>query len=94
MNDEDQGGLTNWESKQDHARITTSKKVLRAFHAKCLEYAKERNVTYLDPNDLTQLLGGPKVVKPNFVVEVMNTLLSQVRITLLCSTLVINSHRI
>jgi hypothetical protein len=65
----------------EQSQVVSSKKALRAFHAKCLDYAKERNVSYLDPSDLTLLLGGPDNVKPSFVVEVMNTMLSYVSIS-------------
>jgi hypothetical protein len=60
------------------ATLLSSKKALRAFHEKCLDFASERNVTYLSPDDLTELLGGSSDVKPSFVIDVMNTMVANV----------------
>ena len=68
------------ERKEDyHGSLLKSRKALKAFHEKCLEAVRERNVTYLSPDDLTELLGGTSEVKVTFVRDLMNTMLTNVR---------------
>lgn len=55
-----------------------SKKALRELHQRCLEYVHEKNVSYLDQGDVTDLLGGPSKVKPNVVADIMTQMVSQV----------------
>jgi len=77
--DEENDEITQKEDKKNEFRtVLQSKKALRAFHSKCMETVQQRNVTYLDQDDMTQLLGGRTEVKPAFVAEVINMLLSHV----------------
>ena len=62
----------------EHGSLLKSRRALKAFHEKCLEFVRERNVTYLSPDDLMELLGGPGEVKVNFVRDLMNTMLTNV----------------
>ena len=55
-----------------------SKKALRELHQRCLEYVHEKNVSYLDQVDVTNLLGGPSKVKPSVVADIMTQMVSQV----------------
>lgn len=55
-----------------------SKRALKALHAKCLEYTKQMNVSYIDQSILTQLLGGTDDVKPNVVADIMTYMVSMV----------------
>jgi hypothetical protein len=55
-----------------------SKKALTELHQRCLEYVHEKNVSYLDQGDVTDLLGGPSEVKPNVVADIMTQMVSQV----------------
>jgi len=77
--DEEDDSITQKEDKKNEFRmVLQSKKALRAFHSKCMETVQQRNVTYLDQDDMTHLLGGRTEVKPAFVAEVINMLLSHV----------------
>ena len=62
----------------DLGTLLKSKRALKAFHEKCLEFVHEKNVSYLSPEDLTLLLGGTSKVKVNFVRDLMNTMLTNV----------------
>ena len=67
--------------KRDGAEMhpcLNSKKALRELHQRCLEYVHEKNVSYLDQVDVTNLLGGPSKVKPSVVADIMTQMVSQV----------------
>ena len=68
-------------SEYEHAPLLKSKKALKAFHEKCLDYVREKNVTYLNPEDLIELLGGSGNVSPAFVKDLMNVMVANVRKT-------------
>ena len=78
MDEEDESNTKMDEKKSEFRMVLESKKALKAFHSKCMETVQELNVTYLDQDDMTQLLGGPQEAKPAFVAEVINMLLSRV----------------
>ena len=65
-------------SEDEHAPLLRSKKALKAFHEKCLDYVGEKNVTYLNPEDLIELLGGSGNVSPEFVKDLMNIMVANV----------------
>ena len=79
MDEENEGKISLDPPKREERTVLQSKRALRAFHSKCLDEARVRNVTYLDTDDLTLLLGGPDEVKPSFVAQVMNLMLANVR---------------
>jgi hypothetical protein len=58
--------------------LLRSKRALKAFHEKCLQFVHEKNVSYLSPDDMTTLLGGPSRAKANFVRDLINTMLTNV----------------
>jgi hypothetical protein len=64
---------------EEQAALLKSKRALSAFHEKCLELVKEKNGSYLSPDDFTELLGGPSEVSPSFVKELLNTMVANVR---------------
>ena len=65
-------------SEDEHSPLLKSKKALKAFHEKCLDYVREKNVTYLNPEDLIELLGGSGNVGPGFVKDLMNVMVANV----------------
>ena len=65
-------------SEDEHAPLLKSKKALKVFHEKCLDYVREKNVTYLNPEDLIELLGGSSNVSPVFVKDLMNIMVANV----------------
>ena len=65
-------------TEDDHGPLLKSKKALSAFHEKCLEFVRENNVTYLNPEDLAELLGGSSNVSPAFVKDLMNLMVANV----------------
>src|SRR5271154_4384798 len=66
------------QQEHEHAPLLKSRKALKAFHEKCIDFANHKNMTYLDPDDFTELLGGKDHVTPKFVSELMNVLVSNV----------------
>jgi hypothetical protein len=64
------------EKSEGHAALLRSKKALRAFHEKCMDFSRENNVTYLSQDNLTELLGGSSNVKTSFVTELINVMCS------------------
>ena len=73
-----QTGKRAVKSEDEHAPLLRSKKALKAFHEKCLDYVSEKNVTYLNPEDLIELLGGSGNVSPAFVKDLMNIMVANV----------------
>ena len=69
------------DKKVELGSLLKSRKALKAFHSKCMETVQQRNITYLDQDDITQLLGGPSEAKPAFVADLINMLLSQVTLS-------------
>ena len=67
------------EKSEGQAALLRSKKALRAFHEKCMDFSRENNVTYLSQDDLTELLGGASNVKTTFVTELINVMITHVR---------------
>jgi hypothetical protein len=59
--------------------LLTSRRALTEFHDKCLEFVKERNVTYLSPDEVGELLGAEDKMPKNFVRDVINVMLQNVR---------------
>jgi len=76
-----QKGKRAVKSEYEHAPLLKSKKALKAFHEKCLDYVRENNVTYLNPEDLIELLGGSGNVSPALVKDLMNVMVANVRKT-------------
>jgi hypothetical protein len=64
---------------QDSHPCLVSKRALRELHQKCLQYVQEKNVSYLDQSDVTELLGGSSQVKANVVADIMTQMVSQVQ---------------
>ena len=64
---------------QDTHPCLVSKRALRELHQKCLQYVQEKNVSYLDQSDVTELLGGSSQVKANIVADIMTQMVSQVQ---------------
>jgi hypothetical protein len=65
-------------TENDHAPLLKSKKALSAFHEKCLEFVRENNSTYLNPDDLAELLGGSSNVSAAFIKDLMNVMVANV----------------
>lgn len=74
---EDSHALIKRQTGKTHPCLV-SKKALKSFHLICLDYIKEKNVTYLDQAIITDLLGGPTEVKANEVAEIMTQMVSKV----------------
>ena len=74
---EDSHALIKRQTGKTHPCLV-SKKALKSFHLICLDYVKEKNVTYLDQGIITDLLGGPTEVKANEVAEIMTQMVSKV----------------
>ena len=74
---EDSVTLTKPKKGENHPCLQ-SKKALRALHSKCLEYSKEKNVSYIDQAILTELLGGDEGVKPNVVAMIVSHMVNMV----------------
>ena len=58
--------------------LLRSRKALKMFHEKCLDWIREKNVTYLNPDDLTVLLGESNNINPAFVKDLMNIMVANV----------------
>ena len=74
---EDSHALIRRASGKTHPCLV-SKKALKSFHHICLDYVKEKNVSYLDQIILTDLLGGSDEVKPTEVADIMTQMVSKV----------------
>ena len=70
--------LRKHSTESEHAPLLKSKKALTAFHAKCLELVKDKPNRYLNPQDFTELLGGPTNVAPSFIKELLNIMVANV----------------
>jgi hypothetical protein len=69
---------TGEEKSEGQSALLRSKKALRAFHEKCMDFSRENNVTYLSQENLTELLGGSSNVKTSFVTELINIMITHV----------------
>jgi hypothetical protein len=65
-------------SEDEHAPLLRSRRALSAFHEKCLDFVRENNVTYLNPEDFTELLGGKSNVSATFIKDLMNVMVANV----------------
>src|SRR5438034_11824825 len=83
-------------NEDELAPLLRSRKALKLFHEKCLDWIREKNVTYLTPDDLSVLLGESSNANPAFVKDLMNIMVANVcrtRISILIIRILFNISR-